>query len=153
MPEKCCQCCGSLFDPRPQVPNQTYCSKPACQVDRRKRWSRQKMQNDPDYRDNQGRTQRAWHDRNPDYWREYRGKPSKQQPPNSIQKTQLPAPAKAAELAKMDASNCLSKIASGLYWIDILPRHEQETTGTLIVEITSVCTDCTCKKDACKYRT
>lgn len=153
MPEKCCQCCGSLFDPRPQVPNQTYCSNPACQLDRRKRWNQQKMQNDPDYRDNQGRIQRAWHDRNPDYWRKYRDKLSQQKLPISMQKTQLTAPAIAAEHAKMDASNCPPKIASGLYWIDILPRQGQETKGALVVEITPVCADATCKKDACKYRT
>lgn len=153
MPKKCCQCCGSLFDPRPQVPNQAYCSKPACQLDRRKRWSQQKMQSDPDYRDNQSRIQRAWHDRNPDYWREYRHKPSKQEPHNSMQNTHAPAPDLMAELAKMDASNYPSKMPSGLYWIEFFPRQGPEKSGRLIVEITPVCADCTCKKDACKYRT
>lgn len=110
------------------------------------------MQSDPDYRDNQSRIQRAWHDRNPDYWREYRDKPSKPQP-NSMQKTHVPAPAIAEELAKMDASNCPSKMPSGLYWIEFLPRQGPEESDRLIVEITPVCADCICKKDACKYRT
>ena len=33
------------------------------------RWQRDKMQADPDYRENQLRSQRAWLERHPEYWR------------------------------------------------------------------------------------
>lgn len=33
-----CACCGQSFLPDPRVKNQTYCSTPACQAERRKRW-------------------------------------------------------------------------------------------------------------------
>jgi len=72
MPTKICACCGQSFTPRPQVRDQVFCSAPACQRERRLRWQRDKMQSDPDYRDNQSRSQRAWLDRHPDYWRMYR---------------------------------------------------------------------------------
>lgn len=111
------------------------------------------MQGDPDYRDNQSRIQRAWHDRNPDYWREYRNRPSKREPHNWAPETHESAPVIPVEPAKMDASNCPSKMPSGLYWIEVLPRQGPGKSGRLIVEITPVCADCTCKKDACKYRT
>ena len=72
MTSKICACCGQPFEPRPQVPNQTYCVLPACQRARRQRWQHDKMQSDPDYRDNQIRSQRAWLERHPEYWRNYR---------------------------------------------------------------------------------
>ncbi len=73
MSNKICVCCGLSFEKkRPQVPNQTYCSLPACQRVRRQRWQRDKMQSDPDYRHSQSRNQRAWLERHPEYWRNYR---------------------------------------------------------------------------------
>ncbi len=47
-----CACCGQSFLPDPRVKNQTYCSTPTCQTERR--------------------VQRAWINRNPDYLRKYR---------------------------------------------------------------------------------
>jgi len=67
-----CAHCGARFLPAPQVPNQAYCSKPGCQKERRRQWQKSKLQTDPDYRDNQLRAQKAWTDRNPDYWRQHR---------------------------------------------------------------------------------
>ena len=81
MPTKNCACCGEPFTSRPQVPDQAYCSAPVCQRERRLRWQREKMQTDPDYRDNQSPSQRAWLDRNPDYWRTYRSQAGKTSSP------------------------------------------------------------------------
>lgn len=72
MENKQCVACNQPFQPRPQVPGQSYCSAPACQRERRKQWQRRKLQTDPDYQDNQARAQQAWTKRNPDYWLEYR---------------------------------------------------------------------------------
>jgi len=47
-----CAHCNDLFTPAPQVPKQTYCSKPNCQKERRKQWQRNRLQSDPDYRAN-----------------------------------------------------------------------------------------------------
>lgn len=69
---RCCACCGEPFEPRPQVPDQAYCSAPECQRARKRQWQRAKLQSDPDYRDNQRSAQQAWSQRNPDYWRDYR---------------------------------------------------------------------------------
>lgn len=67
-----CAHCNDLFTPAPQVPKQTYCSKPNCQKERRKQWQKNRLQSDPDYRANQSRAQKAWTEKNPDYWRELR---------------------------------------------------------------------------------
>lgn len=67
-----CACCGEPFEPRPQVPDQTFCTSPDCQRARKREWQRAKLQSDPDYRINQHAVQQAWSQRNPDYWRRYR---------------------------------------------------------------------------------
>ncbi len=67
-----CACCGKPFEPRPQVPDQAYCSEPDCQRARKRQWQRAKIQSDPDYRINQRAAQLAWSQRNQNYWRTYR---------------------------------------------------------------------------------
>ena len=68
-----CAARGVEFRPRPQNRGQRYCANESCQGERRRRWKREKRRSDADYRDNQGRAQRAWSSRHPSYWREYRG--------------------------------------------------------------------------------
>ncbi len=72
MAKRRCAACGCLFVPRRNVPHQRYCSKPACQCTRRRRWQRDKLENDADYRANQAAAQRRWCESHPDYWRSYR---------------------------------------------------------------------------------
>ncbi len=67
-----CAACGGLFEPRRNVPQQRYCAKPACQRTRRRRWQRQKLKADADYRANQAAAQRRWRERHRGYWRAYR---------------------------------------------------------------------------------
>ena len=64
MEPKICPCCGEVFQPRPQVQNQTYCSSPACQRERRQAWQRKKLQDNRFYRENRQDAQRAWRERN-----------------------------------------------------------------------------------------
>lgn len=152
MTNKICACCGQLFEPRPQVPNQTYCSLPTCQRTRRQRWQRGKMQNDPDYRDNQTRNQRAWLDRNPEYWRNYREinpeyverNKSRQRSKRDLQQEQ--------DIAKMDASLVVA-LQPGIYLIRPVTSDGFAKSDAWLVEIMPVCLDCPCKKDACKDRT
>jgi len=72
MAKRRCAACGGLFVPRRNVPQQRYCSNPACQRTRRRRWQRQKLKADADYRANQAAAQQRWRERHPDYWRRYR---------------------------------------------------------------------------------
>lgn len=135
MPTKICACCGQPFTPRPQVRDQAFCSAPACQRERRLRWQRDKMQSDPDYRDNQSRSQRAWLDRNPDYWRTYRSQADKtSSPPVSTVMVATDTP------------------LSGLYWIKFR-QDASVKSDAWIAEISPACAECPCKKDACKERT
>lgn len=72
---KQCQSCGHPFTPRPQNPNQTYCTDPECQRERRRRWQQQKRRDDADYRDNDARASKAWAIDNPEYWCKQASKP------------------------------------------------------------------------------
>jgi len=67
-----CKACGGHFSPRPQNPDQQFCSKPECQRERKRRWQQHKRATDADYRDNQARARRRWAQTHPDYWRQYR---------------------------------------------------------------------------------
>ncbi|MDR3483156.1 MAG: hypothetical protein P4L91_20860 [Burkholderiaceae bacterium] len=72
METKRCAACGQEFQLKSHSPRQAYCSEPACQRARKRRWQKEKLQTDPDYVDNQARAQQAWCDRHADYWRNYR---------------------------------------------------------------------------------
>ena len=70
--EQMCPHCEELFIPRYNVPNQKYCSNPECQKARKRRWNRQRLQKDSDYKENKQNAQQKWRLKNPDYWRNYR---------------------------------------------------------------------------------
>lgn len=69
-----CIHCGKDFSPNHRVKNQRYCNDRSCQSARRARWYRIKMAKDQDYKDNQRRCQKEWHECHPNYYREYRAK-------------------------------------------------------------------------------
>lgn len=72
MENRWCNACGKAFLPRPQSPRQFYCTKAECQRERRRLWQQAKRRSDPDYLSNQTQAQKAWAERNPTYWRNYR---------------------------------------------------------------------------------
>ncbi len=69
---KQCKACGNAFQPHPKVPNQTYCSSPECQRERRRRWLEKKRQVDADYQGNEPQKIEQWRNEHPDYWKQYR---------------------------------------------------------------------------------
>ena len=72
--EKKCLCCKRGFIPHPAVRDQRYCSDPECQRARKRKWQKEKLATDSDYRANQAEAQRQWRSRNKDYWKQYRKK-------------------------------------------------------------------------------
>lgn len=69
-----CAHCKRLVPANPRCKNQAYCGEPECQRARKRRWQRQKMETDSDYRENQRDCQRNWRENNRDYWRTYRNR-------------------------------------------------------------------------------
>ena len=122
-----CACCGKPFAPRPQVPDQAYCSDPDCQRARKRQWQRAKLQSDPDYRINQRAAQQAWSQRNPDYWRNHR----EAQPDHVPRDREQQRPrdqARNDDLAKMDVCD----LPPGLYRITRHPAFPRESGASWV---------------------
>ena len=121
-----CASCSREFQVRPQTPKQTYCSDRDCQRERRRLWTRAKLQTDPDYRANQLAAQQAWHARHPEYWRTYRGR----------KHPDAPSTPSRATPATSDASFCGADLASGRYWMEVLTHGPEGTPQAWRVEVT-----------------
>ena len=122
MGKRRCEACGERFTPCRHVPNQQYCSKPACQRERRRRWQRKKLQRDPDYRANQSAAQRRWRERHRDYWRNYRrthpdytARNREQQRQRNRNRERRVASPTAPPIANMDVYQEKTSIPSGTY--------------------------------------
>jgi len=153
MRNKRCIVCRKSFKPHPQVPNQSYCSAPECQRERRRRWQQNKLQADPDYRDNQSRAQRAWMDSNPKYWREYRkAHPDYVESNREKQRTRT-LPPKKPEIAKMDVSALQLSFPSGVYRLRPVVVSNLAKMDACIVEITFLSAICPCNDETCKEMT
>jgi hypothetical protein len=115
MPSKRCVACGEVFEPRPQLPEQRYCAKAACQRDRRRRWQKAKRRNDADYRDNDSRGQRRWREAHRDYWRAYRRGHPEYTERNRVQQRRRNARRDVRVIANEDVSTGDFALASGTY--------------------------------------
>ncbi|WP_082578907.1 hypothetical protein [Achromobacter sp. Root565] len=146
MTTKRCAHCGVLFQARPQVPHQMYCSAKICQRARKQSWQQEKLHNDAAYRANQRDAQRAWLARHPDYWRDYRDThPAYTERNRDRQRVKQPDQS-APKLAKMDMSGPLS----GIYQLRILTSHFLADRVFWIVELVPAGEQRSCKKDTCK---
>jgi hypothetical protein len=136
MANKQCVACGQSFQPRPQVPQQSYCAAPDCQRERRRQWQRLKLQSDPDYQDNQMRAQQAWGQRNPDYWRGYRLSHPDYVERNRALQHERNTKTQASHVAKMDASSALHPLPSGMYHLRLVTNGGVAKMDVWTVEIT-----------------
>lgn len=146
MKNKLCVSCGKAFQPRPQTPHQSYCSASECQRTRRKRWQREKLVSDQDYRDNQARAQGAWAERNPDYWREYRVAHPDYVARNRGQQRERTANGVAGTIAKMDASTLAAPMPTGVYQVRLVAPGHVAKMDVWTVEI--IAHDCQCVPNA-----
>jgi len=122
MSGKRCAACDERFTPCRHVPDQQYCSKPECQRERRRRWQREKLSRDSDYRANQAAAQRRWRERNQDYWRKYRQSHPEYSARNRAQQRKRnrhrgrgATDPLALPVAKMDVCNDKIPVRSGTY--------------------------------------
>ena len=109
--------CRGLFLPNPHVPNHRYCNKKDCQRVRKRRWQREKMKNDPEYRDNQRDAQQCWMEQNRDYWRRYRDQHPEYVKRNRLLQRERDRRRRIGDLAKMDASEKISLVKPGSYYL------------------------------------
>lgn len=116
MEDRRCPCCEDWFRPRPQTPKQCYCTKPACQRERRRRWQHAKRHSDADYRDNERRANRAWAATHTEYWRAWREQhPEYCEQNRRQQRLRNQRRGQTAAIAKMDASTTALRVSPGTY--------------------------------------
>lgn len=113
-----CAYCRCRYQKNPRVKNQTYCGKIACQRARKRRWQRQKMATDPDYRLNQRDCMLRWRQRNPHYWQHYRRSHKSYTAQNRmLQKIRNLNRLGRPLIAKMDPIKPEKSILPGIYYI------------------------------------
>ena len=141
-----CQCkhCQKRFYPRPQNPDQKYCSDPACQKARKRDWQRKKLQTDPEYRENKRDAGRRWRENNPDYQREYRERNQEYTEQNRAQQRlrnqQRTKQATQDTIVKMDASNSENCITPGCYELRRIVDGQIVKMDASMVEINVIST-------------
>jgi hypothetical protein len=72
LPTRCCRYCRDSFQPAKTHPEQTVCSRPECQRQRRCDYRRAKLAADPDYAERCRQSARQWRKQHADYWPQYR---------------------------------------------------------------------------------
>ena len=112
-----CACCRRILPRNPRVKNQQYCGAADCQRARKRKWQREKMDTDPDYRANQRESQRSWQQRNPDYWLWYRCKNTNYRRRNRVLQRGRD------NLAKMDTLNRIFNDTTTTYLISPEPGN------------------------------
>ena len=89
----CCPYCQESFTRSRFRPDQIVCSGPDCQRQRRAAYHRQKLLDDPSYRDQCRGSQQQWREQHPDYMRTYRAE-------HQARKARRP-PAASPDLARL----------------------------------------------------
>lgn len=122
-----CSCCRRMVPRLAHVPKQSFCSRLRCQRERRRRWQRNKLAADADYRLNQQAACQAWRSAHPEYWPTYRAQHpdavarnrAAQRARNATNRSPPPAPPvleDASPIANMDAFSApISPVVPGRY--------------------------------------
>lgn len=66
-----CRYCQQFFQPTKYRPDQSVCSQPDCQRQRRADYHRQKIETDPEYAQVVRDSRKKWRDEHPDYQKNY----------------------------------------------------------------------------------
>ncbi len=143
MEQRRCAGCHKLFHPRPQCPEQAFCSAAECQRERKRRWQKAKRAADPAYRDNEAQANRQWRGRNPGYWREYRRKHPQYVSANRQQQRERDRaarrhrvePAPRPDLANEDASRHPHPLATGTYRLIAVTGGDLANEDVYLVKI------------------
>jgi hypothetical protein len=133
---------------------QRYCSDPPCQKARKNTWRTQKRLTDPDYRENQKRANKTWHQKSPNYWQDYRAthseytyrdrerarvrKQRKSRVPTLQKKPSQFAKSEASQFAKSDALTVENSIKTGTYRIVPVMLPGFAKSDALMVEISLI---------------
>jgi hypothetical protein len=138
----CCAACGKVFEPRPQIINQAYCSSPECQRERRRVWQKKKRQADPQYRQYDADYNKDWASDHPSYWAKYRIDHPDYMERNRKLQRERNLKIKRAPIANENASIPTISLQSGRYWLVPIGPGGIAKVDAWIVEITVISSGC-----------
>jgi hypothetical protein len=125
------------------VRQQGYCSDRGCQKARKRRWQKENLARDSDYRANQAEAQRQWRRRNTDYWKEYRKKNPAYTERNRVgQRERNRRRRSGAGIAKMDELQGKPLVPSGRYRLVPFGNPGIAKMDELIVELGVISRGC-----------
>jgi hypothetical protein len=134
--ERSCLCCKKNFNPHPAVHHQRYCGDRECQKSRKRKWQKEKLAIDSDYRANQAEAQRQWRRRHKDYWKQYRkNHPLYMEANRRGQGERNRVRRLGSGIAKMDELTGKSVIRSGRYRLIPVCNPQIAKMDELIVEL------------------
>jgi hypothetical protein len=137
-----CAGCGGVFKASRRVPDQRYCSSPACQRTRGRLWRQQKLKDDADYRLNQAKARRAWAKDHADYWRGYRAAHPDYAEQNRVEQRRRDGRRRSERLAKIDAISGDLPVRSGTYRILPASGADLAKIDAITVKIKVLSIDC-----------
>jgi len=144
--------CGQPYVPNPKVKHQQYCSRSACQQERKALWHRRKLLTDEEYQQNRSAAQQGWRERHPDYWRDYRKAHPEYSERNRVLQRERNKKARcvaeragplSGEVAKMDSAviaktDALGGVISGTYRLVPFVPGVIAKTDALLVQLSVV---------------
>jgi hypothetical protein len=126
-------------------------------------WRRQKLKGDSDYRENQKAACKRWRQKNPRYWKLYRGlHPSyteenrRQQRHRKFSLSKGPEPpdcSEASQVANSDALCAKNPVKAGMYQLVPLPYDGFANSDALIVKISVIPKGYQQMGEVCKHTT
>ncbi len=132
--KRACAACGKLFVPRPQIPNQRFCSDHECQRERRRRTQVERRARKPEAKVNDAEYHRDWRIKNPDYWKRYRETHPEYAERNRIQQRQRNKVRKNSDIANEAVWPAYPYIG-GLYRLSPVTGRKIANDAVWIVEI------------------
>lgn len=123
MPGRPCRYCLKIFEPSKYQPSQSVCGDAECQRRRRNDYHRQKIANDPEYRQVCSDSPRKWRAQNSGYWRQYREKNPDSVEQNRQQQRQRDQKRRLRRLANNNSVIDLKRSAAEIWLLGVGVEH------------------------------
>lgn len=121
-PSRNCRYCQQIFQPSIYRPEQSVCSQPACQRQRRNDYHRERIHNDAAYAEDVRASQKKWRAAHPEYWKQYRTQHPDSVERNRQQQQQRDQKRHVVNLAKMSLALDLKHEASEVWFVGPVVR-------------------------------
>jgi hypothetical protein len=116
-PTRSCRYCHEIFQPSIYRPQQSVCSKPDCQRQRRSDYHRERIRKDVAYATDVRASQRKWRTAHPQYWKQYRKRHPESVERNRQQQQRRDRKRRVVNLAKMNLALDLKREASEVWFV------------------------------------